>query len=118
MAESLPKSSKARKKIKEQNQKERQLRAERRQLFESGEVSAKRPTYRIPERNTHINVSKTPRHSPVLDEVLPLSEEMIERERLAQIEIERKKKCTAPAFNKGPYQYIASEEQAKWVGKK
>ena len=36
----------------------------------------------------------------------------------AQKEIERKKTCVAPAFNKGPYQYVSSEEQAKWLGKK
>lgn len=40
------------------------------------------------------------------------------REAAAQEEILRKSKCVAPAFNKGPYQYIATEEQAKWVGKK
>lgn len=43
--------------------------------------------------------------------------EMEERERLAQEEIERKKLCTAPAYNKGAYQYIASEEQAKDIGR-
>lgn len=43
--------------------------------------------------------------------------DMQERERLAQEEIERKKLCTAPAYNKGAYQYIASEEQAKDIGR-
>lgn len=38
--------------------------------------------------------------------------EMIERERLAQIEIEHKKTCVAPAFNKGNLTLIASKEQA------
>lgn len=33
-------------------------------------------------------------------------------------ELERKSQCVAPAFNKGNYTYIATEEQAKWVGRK
>ncbi|QFR57687.1 hypothetical protein CPT_Slocum_130 [Serratia phage Slocum] len=45
-------------------------------------------------------------------------EEMAERERLAQEEIERKKLCTAPAYNKGGYQYIASKEMAEDAGRK
>lgn len=40
------------------------------------------------------------------------------REAAAQEEIRRKASCVAPAFNKGPYTYIATEEQAKWVGRK
>lgn len=46
-----------------------------------------------------------------------LDPEMAERERLANLEIERKKLCTAPAYNKGGYQYISSEEQAKHIGR-
>lgn len=42
---------------------------------------------------------------------------MLERELVAQKEIERKKQCVAPAYNKGAYQYVGSEEQAEWVGK-
>jgi hypothetical protein len=44
--------------------------------------------------------------------------ELAVREAIAQEEIARKAKCVAPAFNKGNYTYIASEEQAKWVGRK
>lgn len=46
-----------------------------------------------------------------------LDEELAERERLAQEELERKKLCTAPAYNKGAYQYVANEEMAKDIGK-
>ncbi|CAD5204322.1 hypothetical protein LOFGKLJC_00095 [Klebsiella phage vB_KaS-Benoit] len=46
-----------------------------------------------------------------------LDPEMAERERAALKEIERKKLCTAPAYNKGGYQYISSEEQAKHIGR-
>ena len=35
----------------------------------------------------------------------------------ASKEIDRRKKCVAPAFNKGGYQYVASREQALMVGK-
>jgi hypothetical protein len=44
--------------------------------------------------------------------------DMAVREALAQEEIAHKAKCVAPAYNKGNYTYIASEEQAKWVGRK
>jgi hypothetical protein len=44
-------------------------------------------------------------------------EEMAERERKAQEEIERKKLCTAPAYNKGAYQYVANEDMAKSIGR-
>ena len=44
--------------------------------------------------------------------------DMAAREAAAQREKERKSKCVAPAFNKGPMTYIATEEQAKWVGRK
>lgn len=45
-------------------------------------------------------------------------EEYQKREEAARQEIERKKTCIAPAYNKGAYQYIASEEMAKDAGKK
>ena len=35
----------------------------------------------------------------------------------ARIEIARKAKCTAPAFNKGAYQYVGSIEAARSVGR-
>lgn len=44
--------------------------------------------------------------------------ELAAREAAAREEIARKAKCVAPAYNKGAYTYIASEEQAKWVGRK
>lgn len=30
---------------------------------------------------------------------------------------EHKKKCTAPAYNKGAYQYVGSREAARWLGR-
>lgn len=56
-----------------------------------------------------------PKHKP--REKTKLSKEMLERELEAQQEIERKKQCVAPAYNKGAYQYIGSREQAKDIGK-
>lgn len=38
-------------------------------------------------------------------------------EKQAKKEINRKKKCIAPAYNKGAYQYVGSIEQAKLVGR-
>lgn len=35
----------------------------------------------------------------------------------AQKLTDHKKKCSAPAYNKGPYQYVGSLETAKWIGK-
>ena len=35
----------------------------------------------------------------------------------AQIEIKRKAKCTAPAYNKGAYQYVGTKQVALGVGK-
>jgi hypothetical protein len=46
-----------------------------------------------------------------------LSDDMMERERIAQVEIEHKKKCLAPAYNKGAYQPVWTEDQAKDVGR-
>jgi hypothetical protein len=38
--------------------------------------------------------------------------------RKAEAEKIRKSKCTAPAYNKGAYQYITSRDMAKDAGKK
>lgn len=47
-----------------------------------------------------------------------LSQEMQERERLAQQEIERKKKQVAPAYNKGGLQLITNPDDFKTMGRK
>ena len=44
--------------------------------------------------------------------------ELAVREAVAREEIARKAKCVAPLYSKGAYQYVATEEQAKWVGRK
>lgn len=38
-------------------------------------------------------------------------------EEIAQKEILRKSKCTAPAYNKGAYMYVTSSQMAKELGK-
>lgn len=38
--------------------------------------------------------------------------------RKAEAERQRKSRCTAPAYNKGAYQYVSSKDMAKDVGKK
>jgi len=35
----------------------------------------------------------------------------------AEKEIAHKRKCSAPLFNKGGYQYVGNREAAKWAGK-
>ena len=35
----------------------------------------------------------------------------------AQEAINHKKKCSAPLFNKGAYQYVGSREEARWIGR-
>ena len=35
----------------------------------------------------------------------------------AKKSIAHKKKCTAPLFNKGGYQYVSNRETAKWIGR-
>jgi len=38
-------------------------------------------------------------------------------DKAARKEINHKKKCSAPLFNKGSYQYVSSKEAAKWIGR-
>lgn len=48
----------------------------------------------------------------------PLSEDMIERERLAQARSAQLRKRLAPLYNKGPYQYITDDTDLSEIGKK
>lgn len=76
-------------------------------------------SYNVPRRGStvaHIP-SAVAAVTPVVKQKIELSEEMAQREKLAQQEIERKKLCVAPAYNKGSYQYIGSAEQAKDIGR-
>lgn len=45
-------------------------------------------------------------------------ENYAEREANAQLEIAHKKKCTAPLYSKGPYQYVAGDVDLTTVGRK
>lgn len=47
-----------------------------------------------------------------------LNDSMKEREKIAQEEIERKKKRVAPLYSKGGYQYITDYEDLTTIGKK
>lgn len=89
--------------------------------------NAKNPLGFIPKRNPKAasprvirkaNIGEPSTRLPPAPEAREiLDEEMAERERIAQLEVERKKLCTAPAYNKGSYTYVYSEDQAKMVGK-
>lgn len=112
-----PRSKKKRDAIRKRKAAERAGKAARASLSSSVNQL---PNYEIPaDRNSHLNIPSAPLSPPVETDKknTNLSPEMLEREKAAQAEIERKKKCIAPAYNKGAYQYVGSEEQAKWVGK-
>ncbi|QXV77276.1 hypothetical protein bas31_0070 [Escherichia phage DaisyDussoix] len=68
-------------------------------------------------RKANIGEPETRLPPPPEQRLVYLDEELAERERKAQEEIERKKLCTAPAYNKGAYQYVSDAEQAKMVGR-
>lgn len=68
-------------------------------------------------KKANIGEPETRLPPPPEQRLVYLDEELAERERKAQEEIERKKMCTAPAYNKGGYQYVSSEEQAKMIGR-
>lgn len=66
-------------------------------------------------------IMDTPLQPPKsIKQKIVLDEDMLERERLANIEIEKKKKCVGLLYNKGTYGYIgdAPEEIIKNLGKK
>jgi hypothetical protein len=112
-----PRSKKEKQKLQEQRRRELQAKREREQHFQDS--PGFKPTYSYPTRNAGINITSGSSVSPVDNSKTKIeyTEEMLERERLAQAEAERKKKCIAPAYNKGPYQPVFTKEQAKYIGK-
>ena len=110
-------SKKAKARMKEQKALERQRKREREQEIRN--MSTYTPSIGPAFRRGDVSHIKSVAPTPVntVTEQPVLTPEMLERERIAQAEIERKKGCVAPAFNKGAYQYIATEEQAKDVGR-
>lgn len=113
-----PKNKKTRKQLKDRKLAE-QLAKKEKSAWKGISSTSQQPKYR-PERNTHLSIQSGPSVKPHASnsEKIEYSDEMQEREARAREEIERKKQCVAPAYNKGAYQYIGSEEQAKWIGKK
>lgn len=98
-----------------------------------GEVAKKLPKRKFKQKSAPVETKYRPEgterykskidehmatHDPVNAKPVRYEDEMAEREAKAQAEIKRKSQCVAPAFNKGPLTYIATEEQAKWVGRK
>lgn len=110
-------SKKAKARMKEQKALERQRKREREDSIRNAKTFTPSigPAFRRGDVSHIKSVTPTPVKQATEQPVL--SAEMQERERIAQAEIERKKKCTAPAYNKGAYQYVASEEVAKDVGR-
>jgi hypothetical protein len=74
------------------------------------------PSYTYEQRNTSLKITSATAPAVVSTKV-EYEGEMAERERIAQEEVNRRKKCVAPAYNKGAYTYVSTEEQAKWIGR-
>lgn len=113
-----PRSKKEKQRLEAQRKREKEARRERKKQQQNSPAFV--PNYSYPRRNTNINISSGPRVSDAVKESkidVEYDEEMLAREKAAQEEAERRKKCVAPAYNKGAYQYIGSEEQAKWIGR-
>ncbi|MBV36240.1 MAG: hypothetical protein CMP47_12455 [Rickettsiales bacterium] len=113
-----PRTKKEKQRLQEQRKRAQAAKREREQ--HQREAPAFTPNYSYPRRNQNINISSK-FMSRIEDdksaESVEYTEEMQAREAAARKEAERRKKCVAPAFNKGPYQYIFTEEQAKDVGR-
>jgi hypothetical protein len=103
------------------DQKRRRQAAERlgKRIREKIESMNNFPSYTVPERNTDVKIYTSTTADPIHKSVerKQYRGEMAERERIAQEEIERKKKCVAPAYNKGAYQPVFNTNDAKWIGK-
>ena len=113
-----PRTKKEKKRLQTQRNRELAAKREREQISISG--PSFKPTYAYPRRNIGISItsgSSVEPASKTTKEKIEYSDEMAERERLAQAEAEHRKKCVAPAYNKGAYQPIFTAEQAKWIGK-
>jgi hypothetical protein len=113
-----PRSKKEKQRLQTQRNRELEAKRERNRAFE--ESPSYQPNYTYPRRNVGISITSGSSIEPATkttQEQIEYSEEMIERERLAQAEAEHRKKCVAPAYNKGAYQPIFTAEQAKWIGK-
>lgn len=76
----------------------------------------------VPNRNAHLSINSNPLPLPNIhiEYIREESEEMIEREKAALLIKEELKKQTAPLYNKGPYQFIGTDdpEIIKNLGKK
>ena len=94
-----------------------------------GEIAKKRPRQDFIEKKpTNTDQYRAPSHSHIpshsgvesryVNTEPKYEGEMASREAIAQEEIARKAKCVAPLYSKGAYQYVATEEQAKWIGRK
>lgn len=112
-----PRSKKQKQRL--QAQRKQELEAKRKRKLQEESPATFTPNYSYPRRNAHVKITSGSDHvvQPENATKVEYTDEMRERERAAQAEADRRKKCIAPAFNKGPYQYIATAEQAKLIGK-
>lgn len=113
-----PRTKKEKQKL--QDRRKRELKAKKEREQHQRNTPAFNPTYNYPRRNQNINISSKgvqPLPKDNANSKPVYSDEMLEREKAAQLEAERRKKCVAPAYNKGAYQPIFTKEQAKYIGR-
>lgn len=112
-----PRSKKEKQRLQDQHKQE--LEAKRTRKLQAESPATFTPTYSYPRRNTHVKITSGSIHAVQTENATKVeyTDEMQERERAAQAEANRRKKCIAPAFNKGPYQPIFTKDQAKLIGK-
>ncbi len=85
--------------------------------FQSGN---KIPSYE-PPRDDHRDIPSMPMNvTPESTEKRSIMESVLHGDESQEVkdEVIRKSKCLAPAYNKGAFQYVGSEDAAKDVGKK
>lgn len=108
-----PKTKKEKDKLRARKAAEQSAKKEREQRnFKTSNL----PSYTYEQRNTHLKITSATAPTVTVEKI-EYEGEMAERERLAQEEANRRKQCVAPAYNKGAYTYVSSEEQAKWIGR-
>ena len=113
-----PRTKKEKQRLQEQRKRAQAAKREREQ--QQREAPAFTPNYSYPRRNQNINISSKFMSRIEDDETVnnvEYDDEMQAREQAAREEAERRKKCVAPAYNKGAYQPVFTKEQAKDIGR-
>lgn len=112
---------------KENEAQRRRIEKEHKRAMASGVHSSKKPSgkkakVKKPEPYRRPSAANVPSFSGdssvTVTQTVSYTGEMAEREKAAQKEIERKKRRTAPLYNKGGYQYVTDETDLSDLGRK